>query len=47
MINDARTVLRTDYILVGMATIGLVGFVIDRTIRVAMRKLLPWSRIGK
>ena len=47
MINDARTVLRTDYILVGMATIGLVGFLIDRTIRLAMRKLLPWSRIGK
>lgn len=47
MINDARTVLRTDYILVGMATIGLVGFVIDRTIRIMMRRLLPWSRIGK
>ncbi len=46
MINDARTILRTDYILVGMGTIGLVGFVIDRTIRLAMRKLLPWSRIG-
>ncbi len=47
MINDARTVLRTDYILVGMATIGLVGFFMDRTIRLVMRKLLPWSRIGK
>jgi ABC-type nitrate/sulfonate/bicarbonate transport system permease component len=47
MINDARTVLRTDYILVGMATIGLVGLCIDRTIRLVMRKLLPWSRIGK
>lgn len=47
MINDARTILRTDYILVGMATIGLVGFFIDRAIRLAMRKLLPWSRTGK
>lgn len=47
MINDARTVLRTDYILVGMATIGLVGLLIDRTIRIAMRKLLPWSRVGR
>lgn len=44
MINDARTVLRTDYVIVGMATIGLVGFVMDRVIRVAMRRWLPWSR---
>ncbi|CAB3646408.1 ABC transporter permease [Trinickia soli] len=47
MINDARTVLRTDYILVGMATIGLVGLLIDTTIRLSMRKLLPWSRAGR
>lgn len=48
LINDARTVLRTDIILVGMATIGIVGLVIDRCIRELMRRLLPWSRaMGK
>jgi ABC-type nitrate/sulfonate/bicarbonate transport system permease component len=44
LINDARTVLRTDYVIVGMATIGLVGLLIDWCIRVAMRRMLPWSR---
>ena len=44
LINDARTVLRTDYVIVGMATIGIVGLAIDRIIRTAGARLLPWSR---
>ncbi|MEO7743209.1 MAG: ABC transporter permease [Usitatibacter sp.] len=44
LINDARTVLRTDYVIVGMATIGVVGLAIDSAIRAAGAKLLPWSR---
>src|SRR5205085_1462415 len=44
LINDARTVLRTDYVIVGMATIGLVGLAIDRAIRTAAARMLPWSR---
>jgi ABC-type nitrate/sulfonate/bicarbonate transport system permease component len=44
LINDARTVLRTDYVIVGMATIGIVGLAIDRVIRVASARLLPWSQ---
>jgi ABC-type nitrate/sulfonate/bicarbonate transport system permease component len=44
MINDARSVLRTDVIIVGMATIGLVGLCIDVALRLLMRRLLPWSR---
>jgi ABC-type nitrate/sulfonate/bicarbonate transport system permease component len=44
LINDARTVLRTDFVIVGMATIGIVGLAIDRAIRFAGTKLLPWSR---
>lgn len=43
LINDARTVLRTDYVIVGMATIGIVGLTIDRVIRLAGARLLPWS----
>jgi ABC-type nitrate/sulfonate/bicarbonate transport system permease component len=44
LISDSRTVLRTDYVIVGMATIGIVGLLIDRVIREMVRRLLPWSR---
>lgn len=44
LINDARTVLRTDYVIVGMAAIGVVGLVIDRAIRFASARLMPWSQ---
>lgn len=45
LINDARTVLRTDFIIVGMATIGMVGLLIDQAIRELGRRLLPWSQV--
>lgn len=44
LINDARTVLRTDYVIVGMITIGIVGLLIDRGVRVLGRWAMPWSR---
>jgi ABC-type nitrate/sulfonate/bicarbonate transport system permease component len=44
LINDARTLLRTDVVIVGMITIGIVGLVIDRTIRIIGRRTMPWSR---
>jgi ABC-type nitrate/sulfonate/bicarbonate transport system permease component len=44
LINDARTVLRTDYVIVGMITIGLVGLSIDQFIRLLGRRVMPWSR---
>jgi ABC-type nitrate/sulfonate/bicarbonate transport system permease component len=44
LINDARTVLRTDFVIVGMITIGIVGLIIDRAIRVVGRRMMPWSR---
>jgi len=43
LINDARSMLRTDTIVVGMLTIGLIGLLIDLTIRLLSRRLLPWS----
>jgi ABC-type nitrate/sulfonate/bicarbonate transport system permease component len=43
MINDARSVLRTDIIVVGMLTIGVTGLAIDLGLRFAMRRLMPWS----
>ena len=44
LINDARTVLRTDYVIVGMATIGIVGLAIDQVIRAVVARLMPWSK---
>jgi ABC-type nitrate/sulfonate/bicarbonate transport system permease component len=43
LINDARSMLRTDTIVVGMLTIGVVGLLIDSAIRALSRRLLPWS----
>jgi len=43
LINDARSMLRTDIIMVGMLTIGLIGLLMDTAIRVLSRQLLPWS----
>jgi ABC-type nitrate/sulfonate/bicarbonate transport system permease component len=43
MINDARSILRTDIVIVGMLTIGLAGLAIDVAIRTLATRLLPWS----
>lgn len=43
LINDARSMLRTDTITVGMLAIGVIGFLIDTAIQVLSRRLLPWS----
>jgi ABC-type nitrate/sulfonate/bicarbonate transport system permease component len=45
LINDARTLLRTDIVMVGMLTIGVLGLAIDRTIRFIGKRSMPWSRI--
>lgn len=44
MINDARSLLRTDIVIVGMIAIGLVGLALDLLIRELSRRALPWSR---
>jgi len=44
LINDARTLLRTDVVIVGMITIGVVGLAIDLVIREITRRAVPWSR---
>lgn len=44
LINDARTLLRTDIVIVGMVTIGVVGLILDRTIQFIGRRAMPWSR---
>ena len=43
MINDARSILRTDIVIVGMLTIGLAGLALDVALRAGAQRLLPWS----
>ena len=43
MITDAREVSRTDVVIAGMVTIGLVGFLSDQAILLVSRRVLAWS----
>jgi ABC-type nitrate/sulfonate/bicarbonate transport system permease component len=45
MINYYRELLRPDLILVGMLSIGIIGFLMDRALQWLERRLLPW-RVG-
>ena len=42
MINNARTLFRSDYILLGMVLIGALGLVLDFLMRTLMRVAMPW-----
>jgi len=42
MINNARTLFRSDYILLGMVLIGALGLVLDFLMRQLMRVAMPW-----
>ena len=43
MINDARYNFRTDQMLVGMACIGILGFVLNKLLLKIERRLLKWK----
>ena len=44
MINNARTLFRSDYILLGMVLIGILGLVLDFLMRQAARLAMPWHK---
>lgn len=44
LINNARTLFRSDYILLGMVLIGVLGLVLDFLVRRAARFAMPWYR---
>ena len=44
MINNARTLFRSDYILLGMVLIGILGLVLDYLMRQAARLAMPWHK---
>ncbi len=44
LINDARTMLRTDHIIVGMVSIGVIGLLLDGLVRSLILRVTPWHR---
>ncbi len=44
MINNARTLFRSDYILLGMVLIGLLGLALDFAMQQLARIVMPWHR---
>jgi ABC-type nitrate/sulfonate/bicarbonate transport system permease component len=44
LINNARTLFRSDYILLGMVLIGALGLLLDYLMRQAARLAMPWHR---
>lgn len=44
MINNARTVFRSDYILLGMVLIGVLGLILDVLMRKVAQLVMPWYR---
>lgn len=44
MINNARTLFRSDYILLGMVLIGVLGLVLDYVMRQVARLVMPWHQ---
>jgi len=44
MINNARTLFRSDYILLGMVLIGILGLVLDFLMRQVSAIAMPWYR---
>jgi ABC-type nitrate/sulfonate/bicarbonate transport system permease component len=44
LINNARTIFRSDYILLGMVLIGALGLTLDYLMRQLVRLAMPWHR---
>jgi len=42
LINQGRFLFRSDYVIVGMVMIGLIGLLLDGIIRLAQRIVMPW-----
>ena len=44
LINNARTIFRSDYILLGMVLIGALGLILDYLMRQLVRLAMPWQQ---
>lgn len=45
--NDARSLMRSDKVIVCMVVIGLVGILMDKVISVIFEAMTPWEKIAK
>ena len=45
LINLGRYLFRSDYVIVGMVGVGLVGLMLDGAIRLIQRIVMPWWRL--
>jgi ABC-type nitrate/sulfonate/bicarbonate transport system permease component len=46
LINQGRYLFRSDYVIVGMVVIGLIGLLLDALIRLIQGTVMPWWRLG-
>jgi NitT/TauT family transport system permease protein len=44
LITEARLLVRSDIVIAGMLTIGVVGFSLDALVRMVMRRALRWQK---
>ncbi|MDF2797479.1 MAG: putative aliphatic sulfonates transport permease protein SsuC [Devosia sp.] len=44
MILDAQDLARTDIVLVGVLTIGVIGILVDTGLKLLLRSIAPWMR---
>jgi sulfonate transport system permease protein len=45
LINQGRFLFRSDYIIVGMVAIGVIGLLLDAMLRLSQRVIMPWRQI--
>jgi ABC-type nitrate/sulfonate/bicarbonate transport system permease component len=45
LINQGRFLFRSDYIIVGMVAIGVIGLLLDALLRLTERLVMPWRQI--
>ncbi|MGE0801049.1 MAG: ABC transporter permease [Lautropia sp.] len=46
LINQGRYLFRSDYVIVGMVAIGVIGLLLDGAIHMLQRLAMPWWRLG-
>lgn len=45
--NDARSLMRSDKVIVCMVVIGLAGIIMDKVISIIFEAITPWEKIAK
>ncbi len=45
--NDARSLMRSDKVIVCMVVIGLTGIIMDKVISLIFEAVTPWEKVAK